>query len=225
MNLPFRPLPTKVAASKFNFFAMIQGKHLNIGFLKTGKSNYHFNSTFMTFSAVACHPNDALIATGDVQGQIQLWRHVFELECITTIYHWHSTPVNTIAFSESGTTFYSGAREFVLVKWAVERQDLKQFLPRIRGAPVHVAVGPRNNRVAMSLSDNEIQLLNTNLDLSALIQNFTYVHDDETGLDKFPCGLKLNPRNNSLVLNGRPGQLQFFSTYTKTLLYNVSAGF
>ena len=57
---------------------------------------------------------------------------------------------------------------------------------------------------------------------NCVLQSFTFVADQKTGLDKYPIGLQLNPRTNSLVLNGRIGHLQFYSTYTKSLLYNVS---
>ena len=87
---------------------------------------------------------------------------------------------------------------------------------------MQITLGPRNNNIALALSDNQIQLLDTNFDLSAVVQTFTFVHDDETGLNRFPAGLKLSPRSQCLVLNGRVGQLQFYSTQSQSLLYNVS---
>lgn len=215
-------MPTKIVVSRFNFVAMIDSNFLTVYYPASGTSNCKRNYGRARFTALASHPTEPMIATGDSGGQIQLWRNLFETDFIRTVYHWHATPVKSVTFSEHGSNFYSGAKEFVLVKWVVDRPDLKDFLPRMRGAPVHIAVGPRNNRLAVALSDNEIQLLSTNFDMFALIQNFTYVHDDETGLDLFPCGLQLSPRNKCLVLNGRPGQLQFFSTQSKSLLYNVS---
>lgn len=57
---------------------------------------------------------------------------------------------------------------------------------------------------------------------SAIIQNFTWIAEEQNIEKKFPIGLKVNPRSSSLVLNGRVGHLQFFSTHTRSLLFNVS---
>lgn len=182
----------------------------------------HKNPRKRPFTSIACHPSEPLLATGDEEGQIRLWRNMYSQQIISTLYHWHATPVQTIAFSEFGTHFYSGAKEFVLVKWTIDRPEEKKFLPRLRGAPRQIALGPKNNSVAVALSDNQIQLLDSNCELSAVVQTFTFVHDDETDLEPFPCGLRLHPRSQCLVLNGRVGQLQFYSTQSQSLLYNVS---
>ena len=55
----------------------------------------------------------------------------------------------------------------------------------------------------------------------SILQNFTRVNNDRTGLNPFPIGLEVNPRTNVLVLNGREGHLQFFSPHTRSLLFNV----
>lgn len=212
----------RVAISKFNFFATIHKNQLHIGFLRNNTWTMHKNPRKRPFTSIACHPSEPLLATGDEEGQIRLWRNMYSQQIISTLYHWHATPVQTIAFSEFGTHFYSGAKEFVLVKWTIDRPEEKKFLPRLRGAPRQIALGPKNNSVAVALSDNQIQLLDSNCELSAVVQTFTFVHDDETDLEPFPCGLRLHPRSQCLVLNGRVGQLQFYSTQSQSLLYNVS---
>lgn len=208
--------------SKFNFFATVHSSKLTIGYLRNSTVTQHKNLGKRDFTRVVCHPSEPLIATGDTAGQIRLWRNIYSRDkVICSLYHWHATPINTIAFSEFGSHFYSGAKEFVLVKWTIDRPDNKQYLPRLRGAPMQITLGPKNNNVALALSDNEIQLLDSSFNLSAVIQSFTFVHDDETGLERFPAGMKLNPRNQCLVLNGKIGQLQFFSTQSQSLLFNL----
>lgn len=212
----------KIAISKYNFFAAVHKNFLNIGFFRNETVSQHKNKTRSVFSCISCHPSEPIIATGDVEGQIRLWRDVHrEDKIMCTLYHWHATPVNTIAFSEFGGNFYSGAREFVLVKWTIDRPETKQFLPRLRGSPLQITLGPKNNNIALALSDNQVQLLDSNFELSATVQTFTFVHDDSTGLERFPAGIRLNPRNQCLVLNGRVGQLQFYSTQSQSLLYSV----
>lgn len=107
--------------------------------------------------------------------------------------------------------------------------------------PVHVAVAAGNQKIAVSGNDNGktennshslcknqlcaslsgIIILNTQFKPITTIQNFTWVPDDQSNSEKFPIGLIVNPRNTSLVLNGRKGHLQFYSTHTRSLLYNV----
>ncbi|GAB0089207.1 WD repeat-containing protein 75 [Sergentomyia squamirostris] len=212
----------KVAmGTKQKMFALIQRHILYVGNLSTGKRKYHFNlgDTFMT--AVAIHPELAVVATGDKYGKVVLWINPDTPQPLTSIYHWHSAAVNCIAFSQSGSYFYSGGTEYVLVKWTQNRPEMKSFLPRMRGSPVHIVVGQQNQQIAVSLSDNGIQLLDANMHLKALIQNFSHIADDNTEEDPFPAGLRINPRNNCIVLNGRVGHLQFFSPYTKSFLYDI----
>lgn len=188
---------------------------------------------------------EELVATGDAVGRIFLWRNIFHkgnepatvsfctvivkeafsiifFKLTQTLYHWHHTAVNAIAFTESGTNFYSGGDEAVLVRWNLNQSDNKSFLPRVWGNPRHIAVSLGNQKIALATNDNGIQILNTQLKPITVIQNFTWIADDKTVQDKFPIGLRVNPRTSSLVLNGRVGHLQFFSTHTRSLLFNVS---
>lgn len=181
------------------------------------------NANKIPFTCLACHPIEEMIATGDETGKIFLWRKIFarNIEPMTAIYHWHHTRVNAIAFTESGSTFYSGGEECVLVKWNTRNSYERTFLPRMFGAPEHIVLCSGNNKVAVSTNDNGIQMYNPQNQPITIIQNFTWIANDRTNTDKFPIGLKINPRNSSLVLNGRVGHLQFYSTQTRSLLYNV----
>lgn len=109
-----------------------------------------------------------------------------------------------------------------MVKWHLERPDIRQFLPRMVAVIRHIAVSPDNTNVAVCTADNSVQIVGSENKIRRNLQEFTYIAEDNTGNSIFPTGLRLNPRNNSLVLNGRTGCLQFYNTYTKNLLYNVS---
>lgn len=175
------------------------------------------------FTTMLCHPEHDTIATGDVKGRIRLWRNVMSGERLKyDLYHWHHTPVTSLAFSTSGTMLYSGGSEAVLVKWVVDEPDNRAFLPRMSAAIAHVAVGGVNSKVVVSTMDNAIHFYDAQLNLAAMIQNFAFIAEDFTGLCPFPVGLQVNPRTQSIVMNGRVGHLQFFSTHTNSLLYHVS---
>ncbi|XP_055681424.1 WD repeat-containing protein 75 isoform X2 [Lutzomyia longipalpis] len=207
--------------NKQKFFALIQRHVLYVGNLATGKRRFHFNLQNRLFTTVAVHPISPIIATGDHSGKIILWMNTDSYEPLKSIYHWHPAPVKCLSFSESGTHFYSGGVEQVLVKWTHNRPDMRKFLPRMRGTAIHITIAPKNEKIAVALSDNGIQLLNANLEVQTLIQNFCHVADDGTGENPFPAGMIINPRSNCIVLNGRVGHLQFFSTHTKSFLYDV----
>lgn len=121
----------------------------------------------------------------------------------------------------SGANFFSSGEEAVLVKWNVENPEYRQFLPRISSKIQHVVVSPDNAQIAVCTVDNGVQFVGTENKILSNLQEFTYIVDDKTGNSKFPVGLRLNPRTNTLVLNGRTGSLQFYNTYTKNFLYNV----
>lgn len=129
--------------------------------------------------------------------------------------------VTSICFTPSGANFYSGGQEAVLVNWKVDQPAERHYLPRMVSRISHIVVNPNNTQVAVSMVDNGVQIIGTEKKVYENLQEFTYIADDKTGKDKFPVGLLLNPRTNTVVLNGRTGCLQFYNTHTKTLLYNV----
>ncbi|CAD7079270.1 unnamed protein product [Hermetia illucens] len=206
----------------FHYVAIIQGMRMYLVSYKHGFVKQWRNGNKSPFTVVRVHPEEEMIATGDSMGRIFLWRNIFGAhQPQTCLYHWHHTPVTSIAFTKSGSGFYSGGQESVLVQWNMSRPDLKNFLPRMHAIIIHIAVGENNRKVAVCTADNGIQILDSQNKAKCMLQGFTYVYNDKTGLDKFPMGMKLNPRTNSLALNGRIGHIQFYSTYTRRLLHNV----
>lgn len=206
-----------------NYFAVIQEEFLYCVEYTTGRVRWWKNIRGDALTCVVCHPTKEIIVTGDINGRILLYREIFSKgEPKTTLYHWHHTPVTTITFTVSGSHFYSGGLENTLCHWKLESEKPIKWVPRMQGTPVHIVIGAENQKVAVSTDDNGIQIFNAQNTPTAIIQNFTWIPYDKTNIPKFPIGLKVNPRTNCLVLNGRLGHLQFFSTHTRTLLYNVS---
>lgn len=169
-------------------------------------------------------PCEQSAASADQKGRIIIWRRIENKNTVlTTEHHWHSTPVSSLAFSPSGLSFYSSGAEAVLVKWSLTDLSDREFLPRMSSAIRHIVVSDGNEHVLVCTEENAMQFIAPQkMKVTATLQHFTYALPDKTGTDLFPIGLCLNPRTNSMVLNGRVGNLQFFSSYTKSLLYNVS---
>lgn len=59
-----------------------------------------------------------------------------------------------MAFTESGSNLFSGGNEPVLVRWNLSQSDEKNFLPRVTGSIVHVAVSGGNQKIALATNDN-----------------------------------------------------------------------
>lgn len=91
--------------------------------------SYKMAENNRNFTCVACHPEEEIVITGDDTGRVVLWQGIFSKKT-QAVFHWHTLPVNCVAFSTLGSHFYSGANESVLVKWVIENPNIKQFLPR-----------------------------------------------------------------------------------------------
>ncbi|XP_072435122.1 WD repeat-containing protein 75 isoform X1 [Chiloscyllium punctatum] len=167
------------------------------------------------FTCVACHPKEDCVATGHKDGKIRLWRNISNKQEYTySTQHWHHNVVNDLIFSAEGTSLLSGGVESVLVQWQYKSETKKNFLPRLGGAIEHIATSPDGFLHCTSHSDNKIITIQSNLTVSAIIQGL--VKGQEVLTD-----LMLDPRSKALVLNGKPGHLQFYSLQSDKQLYNL----
>lgn len=131
------------------------------------------------------------------------------------VYHWHTLPVRSLSFSSSGTNFYSGAGECVLVKWYLDNPNHKEFLPRIPSTIEHIRVSDGNQFIAVATADNAVRILDPRFETVSIIQHLVLGNH-------FPAGIVYDQRTKSMVLNGLTGHVQFYSPNDITLLYNVS---
>ncbi|XP_046391337.1 WD repeat-containing protein 75 [Ischnura elegans] len=191
--------------------------------IRKGKIVKHFVHSTRRYTCIAAHKREQILAVGGIDGCITIWNTIFNPNFPPrSIYHWHTLPVNAICFSDTGTSMFSGGGECVLVKWLLDHQE-KNFVPRM-GSPIcYLAVAPENQFVVASMADNSIQLISPRLTVERVIQNFTWnvnIANKETNY-KGIRRMRFDPRTKSLVLNGLSGHLQFFSTYSNSLLYNL----
>ncbi|AES92286.2 putative transcription factor WD40-like family [Medicago truncatula] len=139
-----------------------------------------------TFSVLAFHPTERIVAAGDVTGRILIFRgfgaknfqendvllnrtSMTDEECKPGVrqnddaescstWHWHSDAVNLLSFSSDGVYLYSGGKEGVLVLWQLDTGK-KKFLPRI-GSPLRYFVDSLDPSFAsISCADNQIHIL------------------------------------------------------------------
>uniref|UniRef100_A0A8C3T739 WD repeat domain 75 n=1 Tax=Chelydra serpentina TaxID=8475 RepID=A0A8C3T739_CHESE len=174
---------------------------------RKGANNY--------FTCVACHPKEDCIASGHKDGKIRLWRNFnHKREYTFSTLHWHHDVVMDLAFSVEGTSLLSGGVESVLVQWRDGSDCKKEFLPRLGSAIEHISASPDGTLYCTSHTENKITLIHSNLRVSAVIQGLVKGTDIKTGL-------VIDPRTKALVLNGKPGHLQFYCLQTDKQLYNL----
>uniref|UniRef100_A0A8C1JI07 WD repeat domain 75 n=1 Tax=Cyprinus carpio TaxID=7962 RepID=A0A8C1JI07_CYPCA len=167
------------------------------------------------FTCIACHPTDDCIATGHEDGKIRLWRNfIHKKEYTYSTQHWHHNAVNTLCFTPEGTHLLSGGIESVLVQWQYGAGNRKEFLPRLGGSILHISASSDGQLFCTSHSDNKITVIESSFKVCGVIQGL--VKGDAVLTD-----LMIDPRSKALVLNGKPGHLQFYSLLRDKHLYNL----
>ncbi|KAF6738738.1 WD repeat-containing protein 75 [Oryzias melastigma] len=168
-----------------------------------------------TFTCITCHPTEDCIASGHEDGKIRLWRNFnHKKEYTYSTLHWHHSAVSSLRFTPEGTNLLSGGVESVLVQWRYNQESQRDFLPRLGGAITHISVSPDGALFCTSHSDNKITIIQSCVKVSAVIQGL--VKGDGIRTD-----LMIDPRSKALVLNGKPGHLQFYSLQRDKLLFNL----
>ncbi|XP_056145617.1 WD repeat-containing protein 75 isoform X2 [Lampris incognitus] len=202
------------------YIASAKSFQLEVFFLKKQKSYKFFLSANNkkgvqnTFTCVSCHPKEDCIATGHEDGKIRLWRNINQKKDYTySTVHWHHTAVGSLCFTPEGTSLLSGGLESVLVQWRYGQDSQRDFLPRLGAAITHITVSPDGSLFCTSHADNKITIIQSCINISAVIQGLVK--------DGVRTDLMVDPRSKALVLNGKPGHLQFYSLQRDKQLYNL----
>ncbi|XP_048834341.1 WD repeat-containing protein 75 [Brienomyrus brachyistius] len=216
------PLPKATSFGREGeYIASAKGVQLSVYFFRKQKEyRFFLNATDKKgakneFTCVSCHPKDDCIATGHADGKIRLWRNFNQKKEYTySTEQWHHSAVAALTFSPQGTKLLSGGIESVLVQWHYGTVTKKDFLPRLGGAIEHISVSPDGALYCTSHKDNKVIVIQSNLKVSAIIQGL--VKGDAVRTE-----LLIDPRTKALVLNGKPGHLQFYSLHRDKQLYNL----
>ncbi|CAH1186526.1 unnamed protein product [Phyllotreta striolata] len=166
------------------------------------------------FTCIACHPVEEIILSGDNTGRVLKWQNLFSKKPNQSVFHWHTLPVNTVSFSHTGSYFYSGGGESVLVKWLLENVNEKKFVPRLPAQINHIKVSRNNLYVAVSTNDNAVRIFDNTLYQISLIQHLVLA-------DHFDSGIVYDLRSRSLIMNGNQGHIQFYSPEFMSLVHSV----
>ncbi|KAG0711655.1 WD repeat-containing protein 75 [Chionoecetes opilio] len=169
-------------------------------------------------TCLAFHPNQPVIASGDVTGRIVLWYDICNKRPIRKQLHWHEMPVADLAFSALGNELYSGGSENVLVKWQLSSES-HYFLPRL-GLPIKfITTDSKNNLVITAHLDNALSIISArDFKKQGTIQGLSMNTESK---NSFPAGLTYDPCTRSLILNGRTGHVQFYDPHHSRQLYHL----
>lgn len=110
-------------------------------------------------TSVAVHPIAGQVAVGDFAGRIMRFS-ASKLSEYTSLHHWHSVPVASLAYTASGSVLLSGAEEGVLCVWNESGSETKpQFIPRLGGPIAHISVSKCSQFASVSLKSNRIMVI------------------------------------------------------------------
>jgi NET1-associated nuclear protein 1 (U3 small nucleolar RNA-associated protein 17) len=230
-GMSIRAMPADHGSARGScIIAAVQHKTLRIFHTASNTTSKYTHARELT--AVAIHPSEPYVATGDCEGQITLWYCLsMDALCskrsaaksprvVTSTMHWHAHAVACLAFSADGAVMLSGGEENVLVLWQLDTGH-RTFLPRM-GAPLcTIMVSPSSDYFAVTCEDNSVRLISAmSLEEVWRSQGLALAHEfkKEDLSSALLTGLSFEPRRQLLVLNGKDGSgsLQFFDVKAKS---------
>ncbi|XP_041979122.1 WD repeat-containing protein 75 [Aricia agestis] len=185
------------------------------------RSEIHNYNEFRILN-VAAHPKESSVAITDVFGRLTIIRgNLYDYRSVAReALHWHFLPPSAVCFSAQGNYVITGGMEKVLVKWTMShlanRAAEKTFIPRLPGMIRYVTAN--NSHIAITLSNNSIAIANAQMHVVTTILECGGLSPVNRALG---CSLVYHRSLSALVIPGRSGHLQLFSTSTDKVLYNV----
>ena len=171
-------------------------------------------------TAVAFHPRDPYLATGDSTGRIHLWHNCVPGDAgkgkgdepVLTTLHWHAHAVACLSFTGDGVYLLSGGEEAVMVIWQLETGH-KQFIPRLLAPLRHIAVSPDNLTYALLHADNAVRLVSAvSSRITRSIQGLQHA-DGAAGAADTSARPLLIEGAGGVIVSGRVGYLQAYDVW------------
>ncbi|OIV99785.1 hypothetical protein TanjilG_26123 [Lupinus angustifolius] len=205
-----------------------------------------------TFTVLAFHPTDRIVAAGDVTGRVLIWRGFGtqkfldssglvnrrptndsedkpgvrendDAESCST-WHWHSSGVKLLSFSSDGAYLYSGGQEGVLVLWQLDTGK-KKFLPRIGSSLLYFLDSPDPSLSLISCADNQIHILKVpSMEIVMSISGIKPRLSSEEVCESFSSRSAAFDHSSGLVAVQTENYcIQFYSLFANRGLYEVQA--
>ncbi|VVC89341.1 unnamed protein product [Leptidea sinapis] len=162
------------------------------------------------------------VAVGDALGKATIIRgDLYEPKNqAKEVVHWHFLPLLAVCFTNSGSYLISGGMEKVLVKWTLghlaNKAGEKNFIPRLPGHVRFISVN--DTHIAITLSNNSVVIASMPMRVVSTILECGGL---STTTRAFGTPLVYDSRSKCLIVPGRTGFLQLYSTSVDKVLYNI----
>uniref|UniRef100_S4PBR8 WD repeat-containing protein 75 n=1 Tax=Pararge aegeria TaxID=116150 RepID=S4PBR8_9NEOP len=172
--------------------------------------------------SVAAHHNENMVAITDTLGRVIIIRgNLYDNRNIgREVLHWHALPTLASCFSTQGNYLITGGVEKVLVKWTLgnlaNRANEKSFIPRLPGIIRYITAN--NSHIAITLSNNSVVIASTPMRVVTTILECGGLSPVCRALG---VSLIYHRPLSALLMPGRTGHLQLYSTTTDKVLYNI----
>ncbi|XP_073955806.1 WD repeat-containing protein l(2)05287 [Choristoneura fumiferana] len=182
---------------------------------------FHSNYNEFRVLDVSCHQHQSAVAIVDTLGRATIVRgDLFNYKAVAReVLHWHHLPAFAVKFSTQGSYLITGGMEKVLVKWTIgnlaDKANQKEFIPRLPGLIKFVAVS--NSHIAVTLSNNSIVIANAQMRVHCTILECGGL----SAAARAGAALLYHRRTACLLMGGRPGHLQLYSTASDKVLCNL----
>ncbi|CAB3221912.1 unnamed protein product [Arctia plantaginis] len=199
--------------TKYLFIQNLQQPHLKTQII---------NHNQYRITSVAAHQKTNAVAITDTLGRTTIIRgNLYDHRQIAReVLHWHFLPPLATCFSLQGNYLYTGGMEKVLVKWTMGnlayRANEKAFIPRLPGMIRFITTN--NNHVAITMTNNSVVIANAQLRVVSTILECGGLSPVARAVGG---ALVYHQPLEALIIAGRTGHLQLYSTTTDKVLYNL----
>ncbi|XP_045772755.1 WD repeat-containing protein 75 [Maniola jurtina] len=185
------------------------------------RTEIHSQNEFRILS-VAAHHRENMIAITDTLGRVTILRgNLYDYRQIAReVLHWHALPPFASCFSTEGNYLITGGLEKVLVKWTLgtlaQKAHEKIFIPRLPGFIRYITAN--NSHIAVTLSNNSVVIASSLMYVETTILECGGLSPVCRALG---ASLVYYRPMSALLMPGRTGYLQLYSTVTNKVLYNI----
>ncbi|XP_072949179.1 WD repeat-containing protein 75 [Epargyreus clarus] len=171
--------------------------------------------------SVSAHHRESAIAITDTIGRVTIITgNLYDYRTVAReVLHWHFLPPFAICFSVIGNYLFSGGMEKVLVKWTLghlaNKANEKAYIPRLPGMIRYITVNSSN--IAITLSNNSVVIASAQMRVVSTILECGGI----SAASRARSWLVYHRPLDALLLPGRTGHLQLYSTATDKVLYNI----